>query len=252
MDSVPGHGMPLIGDRFPEIEATTTHGSVSLPRHFAGKWFILFSHPADFTPVCTTELAAFACRHGEFRRMNTELIGLSVDQVGAHLKWIEWMDNHLEVDIRFPIIADGAAVIARRLGMLHTQSATSTVRAVFIVDNHSIIRAILYYPQETGRHTGEVLRLLHALQTVDQYGVATPANWPHNSLIGDDVIVPPAKTEKAAVAMLDKAQKGEVGCYDWWFCHYALRSEDPEEDYCISGALRGSRPCPMRRRYMRK
>jgi peroxiredoxin 2/4 len=222
LDTTAEFRMPLIGDRFPAIEVTTTHGTIALPDHFAGKWFVLFSHPADFTPVCTTEFETFARRHDDFGRLNTGLIGLSVDQVGAHLKWIQWIDNNLEVIIHFPVIADGAGIIARRLGMIHPNKGTNTVRAVFIVDNKGMIRAILFYPQETGRNIDEILRLIRVLQINDRYKVSTPADWPYNHLIGDNVIVPPAKTEQAAVEMLKKAEQGEVQCFDWWFCHCPL------------------------------
>jgi peroxiredoxin (alkyl hydroperoxide reductase subunit C) len=224
MDTAIDTRMPLIGDQFPGMEVTTTHGTISLPNHFAGKWFILFSHPGDFTPVCTTEFVAFATRHDDFRRLNTELIGLSVDQVIPHLKWIQWIDNNLKVTIKFPVIGDETGITARRLGMIHPQKGTNTVRAVFIVDNKGIIRAILYYPQETGRNISEILRLIHALQVTEKYSVATPANWPRNNLIGDHVIVPPPKTEKLAKEKLEKMECGEIECFDWWFCHHPLDS----------------------------
>lgn len=236
MDTAFGPRMPLIGDRFPEMEVTTTHGTLVLPHHFAGKWFVLFSHPADFTPVCTTEFHAFARRYGDFCSLHTGLIGLSIDQVGAHLKWIQWIDEHLEIAIPFPLIADGTGIVARQLGMIHPNKGTNTVRAVFIVDNKEIIRAILFYPQETGRNIGEILRLLRVLQINDRYKVSTPADWPHNNLIGDDVIIPPPKTEQAALEMMKKAQQGEVQCFDWWFCHRPLgtgassgRTGNPEQ-----------------------
>ena len=222
MDTVSDPKMPLIGDRFPEIEVTTTQGEISLPNHYAGRWFVLFSHPGDFTPVCTTEFVAFAARHADFRHLNTELIGLSVDQVIPHLKWIQWIENNLEVTICFPVIADETAITANRLGMIHPKKGTNTVRAVFVVDNKGIIRAILYYPQETGRNINEILRLIHALQVTDEYSVSTPANWPKNNLIGNHVIVPPPKTESLAKERLKKAECGAMECFDWWFCHHPL------------------------------
>ncbi|MBD3255453.1 MAG: peroxiredoxin [Candidatus Lokiarchaeota archaeon] len=209
-------GIPLIGDKFPEIEVKTTHGTLKLPNEFKKKWFVLFSHPADFTPVCTTEFFAFAKRHNDFQKLNCELIGLSIDQVFAHLKWVEWIKDNLEVKIPFPIIADHGDV-ANALGMVHPGKGTNTVRAVFLVDPNAIIRLILYYPQEIGRNMDEILRAVKALQTADQEKVATPANWPENELIGKQVIIPPASDEKTAEERL-KA----YNCYDWWFCYKSL------------------------------
>jgi len=208
---------PLIGEKFPTVEVKTTHGRIKLPDHFKGKWFVLFSHPADFTPVCTTEFVAFQKRYEEFKKLNCELIGLSIDQVFSHIKWIEWIKEKLKVEIKFPIIADDLGQLAMKLGMVHPKKGTNTVRAVFIVDPEGIIRAILYYPQEVGRNIDEILRLVKALQTSDKYGVATPANWPNNELIGDKVIIPPAEDIKTAEENLKKYE-----CYDWWFCYKKL------------------------------
>ncbi len=208
---------PLIGDRFPEMEVKTTHGVIKLPDHFAGKWFVLFSHPADFTPVCTTEFVAFQKRYEEFKKLNTELIGLSIDQVFSHIKWTEWIKDKLGIEIQFPIIADDMGEVAKKLGMIHPGKGTNTVRAVFIVDDKGIIRLILYYPQEIGRNMDEILRAVKALQTSDKHKVATPANWPENELIKDRVIVPPASTVEEAAK-----RPQEYDCYDWWFCHKSL------------------------------
>ena len=205
--------MPLIGDKFPEMKVVTTHGEITLPDAFKGKWFILFSHPADFTPVCTTEFYAFQKRYPEFRKLNTELIGLSVDQVFSHIKWEEWIEEKLGVKIEFPIIADTGAV-AETLGLIHPGKGTNTVRAVFIVDPKGIIRAILYYPQEIGRNIDEFLRMIKAFQLSDEKGVAMPANWPNNELIGDKVIIPPASDVKTA-----EERPKKYDCYDWWFCY---------------------------------
>ncbi|MDF2634163.1 MAG: peroxiredoxin [Pelosinus sp.] len=218
--------MPLIGDRFPEMLVKTTQGDIKLPTDYSGKWLMLFSHPGDFTPVCTTEFVAFETRREDFCKLNTELIGLSIDQVFAHLKWIQWINDNLGVEIQFPIIADEQGNVAKRLGMIHPNKGTNTVRAVFIIDNKGIVRAILYYPQEVGRNISEILRLIHALQVTDQYKVATPANWPQNNLIGSDVIIPPANTEKMAKERLHEEQYGEINCFDWWFCHYNLYSNN--------------------------
>ncbi len=208
--------IPLIGDKFPTLEVQTTHGKKKLPDAFKGKWFILFSHPADFTPVCTTEFVAFQKRYNEFKKLNTELIGLSVDQVFSHIKWEEWIKDKLKIEIKFPIIADTGKV-ANTLGLIHPNKGSSTVRAVFIVDPKGIIRAILYYPQELGRNMDEFLRMIKGFQVAEKNGVAIPANWPKNELIKDRVIIPPASDVTTA-----KKRLKEYDNYDWWFCHKKL------------------------------
>jgi peroxiredoxin (alkyl hydroperoxide reductase subunit C) len=210
--------MPLLGDKFPELEVQTTHGMMKLPDAFAGKWFILFSHPADFTPVCTTEFVAFQKRYPEFKKLNTELIGLSIDQVFAHIKWEEWIKDNLDVQIEFPIIADTGKV-ANTLGLIHPAKGSSTVRAVFFVDPQSTIRAILYYPPELGRNFDEILRVIKGFQVADAQNAAMPANWPNNELIGDRIIVPPASDVVTA-----KKRVEEYECYDWWLCHKPLET----------------------------
>jgi len=208
--------MPLIGDKFPELKVQTTKGMMKIPEAFKGKWFILFSHPADFTPVCTTEFVAFQKRFDEFNKLNCELIGLSIDQVFSHLKWEEWIKEKLKLEIKFPIIADTGKV-ASTLGLIHPGKGTNTVRAVFFVDPKEIIRAILYYPQELGRNMDEILRMVKGFQVSDKEGVAIPANWPNNELIKGEVIIPPASDEKTAKKRLE-----DYDCYDWWFCHKKL------------------------------
>ena len=208
--------MPLIGDKFPDLEVQTTKGKIKLPDEFKGKWFILFSHPADFTPVCTTEFVAFQKRYNEFKKLGCELIGLSVDQVFSHIKWEQWIKENLNITIEYPIIADTGKV-ANTLGLIHPNKGTNTVRAVFFVDTKSIIRAILYYPQELGRNMDEFVRMIKGFQIADNEHVAMPANWPNNELIKDRVIIPPATDVKTA----EKRVK-EYECYDWWFCHKKL------------------------------
>ncbi|HIP85091.1 MAG TPA: peroxiredoxin [Pyrodictium sp.] len=215
---------PSIGEKFPEMEVMTTHGKIKLPDYFAGKWFVLFSHPADFTPVCTTEFIAFAKRYEDFKKLNTELIGLSIDSTFSHIKWVEWIKEKLGVEIPFPIIADPRGEIAKKLGLLHAQSATHTVRAVLIVDPNGVVRAILYYPQELGRNIDEILRMVKGLQVADKYEAALPANWPNNEIVGENVIVPPAATVEEAKERLQKYK-----CYDWWFCYKEVPKEEAEE-----------------------
>lgn len=208
--------MPLLGDRFPELKVQTTQGKMNIPGDFEGKWFILFSHPADFTPVCTTEFVAFQNRYEKFKELGCELVGMSIDQVFSHIKWIDWIKDNLNIEIKFPIIA-GNDSIANKLGMLHPGKGTNTVRAVFIVDPKGFTRTVLYYPQEIGRNFDEILRALKALQISDREKVALPADWPNNDLIKDEVILPPASDVEAAAKRKDKAN-----CYDWWFCHKKL------------------------------
>jgi peroxiredoxin (alkyl hydroperoxide reductase subunit C) len=210
--------LPLLGDAFPEMEVTTTHGKMSFPKDLKGKWTVLFSHPADFTPVCTTEFVAFNKRYNKFKKLNTQLIGLSIDQVFSHIKWVEWIKDNLNETIKFPIIADDMGLVAEGLGMIHGAKGTNTVRAVFIIDPKAVIRTVLYYPQEVGRNVDEILRTVNALQVSDANGVACPENYPNNELVGKDVIIPPASDEKTA-----NKRKKQKGCFDWWFCHKKLK-----------------------------
>jgi len=213
--------MPLLGDKFPKMTVNTTQGKIKLPDDFSGKWFVLFSHPADFTPVCTTEFVAFQKRYQEFKDLNCQLIGLSVDQVFAHIKWEQWIEENLDVEIKFPIIAD-TGTVAERLGLIHPGKGTNTVRAVFVVDDKGQIRTILYYPQELGRNMDEIVRIVKALKKADKNKVAMPANWPNNELIKERVIVPPAGTIKEVEKRRQQEKDGKIKCYDWWLCHKDL------------------------------
>lgn len=208
-------GMPLLGDPFPELRVQTTHGPMKLPEDLKGNWFVFFSHPADFTPVCTTEFVAFQKRFEEFEALDCKLVGMSVDQVFSHIKWVQWIKSELNVEIKFPIVAANDAV-AMKLGMLHPGKGSNTVRAVFIVDPEGKVRLIMYYPQEIGRNMDEIVRVVKALQISDKQG-AIAAGWPHNELIGDRVIIPPATNERDAANRLKENE-----CYDWWFCHKPL------------------------------
>ena len=211
------NNFPLIGDKFPEMTVQTTHGMKNLPGDYKGKWIVLFSHPADFTPVCTTEFVAFAKRKDHFDELNAELVGLSIDQVFSHIKWDEWIKDNLDVEIPFPIIADASGDVAQKIGMVHPGKGSTTVRAVFLIDPEGVNRLILYYPQEIGRNMDEIVRALKALQISDKNKVAIPANWPENELIGDRVIIPPATDVQTAMKC-----KEVYACYDWWFGHIAL------------------------------
>ncbi|MFP3491282.1 MAG: peroxiredoxin [Vulcanisaeta sp.] len=216
--------IPSIGEKFPELNVVTTHGPMKLPDAFKGKWFILFSHPADFTPVCTTEFVSFAKHYDDFKRLNTELIGLSVDSDISHIEWVNWIEKELHVKIPFPIIADPLGNVSKALGMLHAESGTATVRTVFVVDDKAVIRTILYYPLELGRNIPEILRIVRSLQLIDKYGVVMPANWPYNELIGENVLNPPPHNVEEAPKRLQQ-YKG----YAWWLTYRELPKNEVEE-----------------------
>lgn len=201
--------LPLIGDRAPDFEAESTHGPVRLA-DYAGRWLVLFSHPADFTPVCTTEFVAFAELADAFAARDVALLGNSVDSVHSHLAWTRAIEDKLGVKIPFPIIADLDTRVSRAYGMLHPNaSATAAVRAVFVIDPDSVVRAILYYPMNAGRMVPEILRLVDALQTSDRDGVSCPANWRP----GDDVLLGAPKTQAEVEARLTDERLKLV---DWY------------------------------------
>lgn len=208
--------MPRLGEAAPQFEAETTHGTIRL-EDFKGSWLIMFSHPADFTPVCTTEFMAFAKLHPQLRDMNCELLGLSIDSVFSHIAWARNIEEKFGVKITFPIIADLNKDVAMKYGMLMPgESKTETSRCVFVIDDKQVMRAMIYYPLSTGRNMAEILRLIQALQTSDKHGVATPANW----LPGDKVIVPPPKTQEMAE---ERVKMPNVECTDWYFCKKDLK-----------------------------
>jgi peroxiredoxin (alkyl hydroperoxide reductase subunit C) len=202
--------MPVIGDPAPDFEAVTTNGSMKLS-DLKGKWVVMFSHPADFTPVCTTEFIAFSQIADDLQKLNVQLVGLSIDSVHSHLAWIRNVKEKMGVDIPFPIIADLDMKVAKKYGMIHPgQSSTATIRAVFFIDDKGILRAMIYYPLTNGRYIPEILRLVKALQTTDTYGVSTPANWQP----GDKVVVPPPKNK----ADMEKRLTEGYDCKDWYLC----------------------------------
>jgi peroxiredoxin (alkyl hydroperoxide reductase subunit C) len=207
---------PRIGSPAPQFEAVTTHGTLKL-EDFKGSWLVLFSHPADFTPVCTTEFMGFADIHPKLREMNVELMGLSIDSVYSHIAWARNIEEKLGCKITFPIIADLNKEVATLYGMIMPgESKTETSRAVFVIDEKQVIRAIIYYPLSTGRNMDEILRLIQALQTTDKHGVATPANWRP----GDKVIIPPPKTQEMAE---ERVKEKGPECKDWYFCKKDLK-----------------------------
>ena len=217
---------PSLGAKAPSFRAKSTKGYINFPRDVEGSWTIFFSHPADFTPVCTTEFMTFEAMKEEFAKLNTKLLGLSVDSINTHLAWFKDIKEKIDsdIDVDFPVIDDLNGEIARKYGMIQPESDnTKTVRAVFIIDPQSIIRAILYYPQTTGRNIDEIKRLLTALQTTDEFNVVTPCNWE----AGDEVIIPPPASKEEAIERLEKMDN--VQCYDWFLCFKKLPKDSIEE-----------------------
>jgi len=213
--AAPVPGLPRINEPAPDFKALTTDGEKSLA-DYKGKWLVLFSHPADFTPVCTTEFMAFAKAAPEFAKMNCELLGLSIDSIHSHIAWMRNIKENWGVEIPFPIIEDLKMEVAKAYGMIHPGAGdTSAVRATFFIDPNGILRAMVYYPMSNGRSIPEFLRLLEALHASDDHGVATPEGWKK----GDKVIVPPAKTAEGANARLES---GEYECKDFYFCTKTL------------------------------
>ncbi len=203
--------MPRLNEPAPAFEANTTHGTKSLA-DYRGRWLVLFSHPSDFTPVCTTEFIAFAKSHEQFQALNCDLLGLSIDSVFSHVAWVRNIAANFGVQIPFPIIEDLSMRVATAYGMIQPgASDTSAVRTVFVIDPEGTLRAMLYYPMSNGRAVKEILRLVEAMQTSDQYQVATPEAWQP----GDQVIVPPPKTADEAE---DRATNADYDCVDWYFC----------------------------------
>ena len=203
--------MPRLGEPAPQFEAVTTHGKLRL-EDFKGTWLVMFSHPADFTPVCTTEFVAFAQIHPQLREMGVELMGLSIDSVYSHIAWVRNIEEKMGVKVDYPVIADLDRNVATLYGMVMPgESKTETSRCVFIIDDKQVLRAMIYYPLTTGRNMDEILRVIQALQTSDANGVATPANWRP----GDQVILPPPSTQDAAE---ERVNTEGLECKDWYFC----------------------------------
>ena len=219
--------MPRIGDKAPEFKAVTTQGEINYPSDYEGKWSILFSHPADFTPVCTSEFMTFAHLQEKFQKANCELVGLSVDGLYSHIAWLRTIKEKIEfngmkdIEVTFPLIEDITMQVAKKYGMIQPgESNTKAVRAVFFVDPKGIIRAIIYYPLSIGRNFDELYRALIAMQTTDEFGVATPADWRP----GDDVIVPTAGS--CGVAKERMEDKENLDCKDWFFCTKKLDEKE--------------------------
>lgn len=209
------NNIPRINDPAPEFEAKSTQGQLKLS-DYTGKWVVLFSHPADFTPVCTTEFVEFAKRSEEFKNRGAQLIGLSVDSVTAHIAWIRNIEQHFDVKVDFPVIADLDTKVAQKFGLIHpAASETATVRAVFLIDPQQKVRALIYYPMSCGRNIDEVLRALDALQTADANACATPANWQ----VGEKVIIPPPQTLEDAEKRVNTP---DIEVTDWYFSKRSL------------------------------
>ena len=211
--------MPRIGDKAPEFKAITTQGEINFPADYKGSWVILFSHPADFTPVCTSEFMTFATMEEKFNKANCKLVGLSVDGLYSHIAWLRTIKEKIEykgmknVEVTFPLIEDITMEVANKFGMIQPGEATTkAVRAVFFIDPKGIIRAIIYYPLSLGRNFDELYRALIAMQAADEFSIATPADWQP----GDDVIVPTAGSCGVAKERMDN--KVDMHWYDWFFC----------------------------------
>ena len=231
IQAAPAPTMPRIGDPAPAFTASTTQGEITFPADYAGRWVILFSHPADFTPVCTTEFMTFASLEDKFADMNTALVGLSVDGLYSHIAWLRTIKERIrfrdmsDVEITFPLIDDISMTVARLYGMIMPgEDSTKAVRAVFIIDPKGIIRTIIYYPLSTGRNFDELLRVVTALQTADAFSVATPADWRP----GEPVIVPPAGSCGTAKDRMAGHEEG-VTCIDWFFCTKEISEEQIAE-----------------------
>lgn len=212
--------MPRIGDMAPEFKAVTTQGEINFPHDYKGSWVILFSHPADFTPVCTSEFMTFASMEDKFAQANCKLVGLSVDGLYSHIAWLRTIKEKIEfkgmknVEVKFPLIEDITMEVAKKYGMIQPgESTTKAVRAVFFIDPKGVIRTIIYYPLSLGRNFEELYRALIALQTADEFGVSTPADWQP----GDEVIVPTAGSCGTAKERMD-SKASDIKCYDWFFC----------------------------------
>ncbi|HMS71035.1 MAG: peroxiredoxin [Saprospiraceae bacterium] len=219
--------MPRIGEKAPSFTAVTTQGNINFPDDYSGKWVILFSHPADFTPVCTSEFMTFAKREPEFAALNCQLVGLSIDGLYSHIAWLRTIKEKIEfkgmknIEVKFPLIEDISMEIAKKYGMIQPgESSTKAVRAVFFIDPKGMIRAVIYYPLSMGRNFDELLRALIAMQTADAYAIATPADWQP----GDDVIVPTAGSCGVAAERMAN-QVDDVTCHDWFFCTKKLSLE---------------------------
>jgi peroxiredoxin 2/4 len=220
--------MPRIGDTAPSFEAVTTQGNIKFPGDYKGKWVILFSHPADFTPVCTSEFMTFAKLESDFKKLNTELVGLSVDGLYSHIAWLRTIKDKIEfrgwknVEVKFPLIEDITMEVAKKYGMIQPgESNTKAVRAVFFIDPAAKIRAIIYYPLSLGRNFEELKRVIIGLQTADKFTIATPADWQP----GEDVIVPPAGSCGVAEDRMSGKENGGLYCKDWFFCMKPLPKE---------------------------
>jgi len=222
--------MPRIGDPAPAFTAVTTEGQVNFPADYRGKWVIFFSHPADFTPVCTTEFMTFASMQQQFAAYNTELLGLSVDGLYSHIAWLRRIKEKItfrdlkDVEVTFPVIEDVSMNVAMKYGMIMPgEASTKAVRAVFVIDPKGTIRVVIYYPLSLGRNFGELLRVVKALQTADHFGVATPADWQP----GERVILAAPSSSSAAEARMEGSADG-IECTDWFLCTKELSADEVE------------------------
>lgn len=218
--------MPMIGDNAPSFVVETTQGTLHFPEDFGGKWVILFGHPGDFTPVCTSEFVLFGAMQEEFEQLNCKLVGLSIGSTSSHIAWLRSIEQNISyrgysnVKIRFPLIADLSMEVARSYGMVAPRvSATKAVRSVFFIDPDGVIRAIVSYPMQLGRNFRELKRILIGLQVIDHHKVALPADW----LPGDDIVVGAPTTYEGEREPIEG-----MTCYDWYFCLKPLHLKEKE------------------------
>ncbi len=225
------YAMPRIGEKAPEFKAVTTQGDINFPSDYKGSWVILFSHPADFTPVCTSEFMTFATMEKDFNDANCKLVGLSVDGLYSHIAWLRTIKEKIEykgmkdVEVTFPLIEDITMEVAKKYGMMMPgESNTKAVRAVFVIDPEGVVRTVLYYPLSLGRNFDEMYRIVIALQAADTFKIATPADWRP----GDEVIVPTAGSCGVAKDRMEGKEE-DTTCYDWFFCTKKISKEDVEK-----------------------
>ncbi len=230
--TVNNNPMPRIGEKAPAFTAGTTQGKINFPEDFKGRWVVLFSHPADFTPVCTSEFVTFGNMQKEFENLNCQLIGLSIDSLSSHIAWLRTIKEKIQyrdmknIDVQFPLIDDIKMEIANKYGMIHPNASdTKAVRAVFFIDPDGVIRTIVYYPLSLGRNFDELKRILTGLQTIDKFNVALPADWRP----GDDIVLPAPGTIEAANKRAENPEANAT-CSDWFFCTKKLPKETVEKE----------------------
>ncbi|MEM0340285.1 MAG: peroxiredoxin [Acidilobaceae archaeon] len=222
----------ILGEPLPKVKIETTQGTKTLPEDYRGKWLVIFSYPANFTGLSATELAALALSYEEFRRLNTEVLGISVDTIFSHLEWMKWFEEKLNIRIEFPLIADPTGIVSRALCLIHAQPVLKPVRASIIVDEEGIVRSVLYYPKYVGRSVRELLRILYALQINKSTDKLIPAEWPEGVLVGEKLLTHPAHRAKEMKERLKSSN-----CIEWWMCFEEIEHHIVDEAKRLTGYL---------------